>query len=211
MVGAAGLEFVDDLLDGDDRSAGSENRLSLDPGDSPKTDVAFAIGLLGMDDGHVGVQGGNRCQFFTGERAGDGADIGVVDQVGADVPAEDREGQPGGPGRIPGSHPGMGVLFDLERTGMPVLYRIAEPVQRTDTGVATPGEHQPGSTAHPDHLVVDQIGSQSDQRETGKTLTDDLVTGSEGDQVGETFHGHRVVVVDQFGDGILECCDFCHL
>ena len=109
-------------------------------------------------------------------------------QIGADVAAQHRRTasvrRPRGIGR---GHAGMRVLVDRERMRPAVLDRIAQPVQRTDAGIAAPGERQRARAAHADHLVVDQVRRHADQVQVAPALADDLVPGSERDQVREAL------------------------
>lgn len=91
-----------------------------------------------------------------------------------------------------------------------MLDRVAEAVQRSDPGVAAPGEHQLARASHADHLVVDEVGSHPDQGEVAAPLADDLVPGGERDQVREPFQGHAVPVVDEFPDRVGERHDLGH-
>src|SRR5918995_1747110 len=148
------LEAVDDLLDGHDRSARREHRLFLHAADSPQHHVAAAIRLLGVDDRDIRRQRGDGGELFAGERAGDGHDRArLADEVGSHVAAEHCERQPRGAGPVPGCHPGVAVLLELERRRPPPLDGVTEPVQGTDTGIAAPREDELAGTTRSDELV----------------------------------------------------------
>jgi len=75
-------------------------------------------------------------------------------------------------------------------------------MQRSDAGIAAPGEHEFLRAPRADHLVVQQIGGHANQREVGASLADDLVPGGERNQVGESLEGDRVPVAHVHGDGL---------
>jgi hypothetical protein len=104
----------------------------------------------------------------------------------------------------------MAVFIDLEWTGPVVLDGIPQPVERSDTGIPTPREHQLRRAAHADHLVEQHIRRQANQREITPTLADDLVAGGERNEVGEPFHGHAVAVMDQGLDRFWKRQYLCH-
>ena len=91
-------------------------------------------------------------------------------QVGADVAAQHREGQPGRGGDVAVGHARVAVLLDLERGRPAVLDRVAEAVQGADAGVAAPGEDQLAGAAGADHLVVDDVGGQPYQGQVPPAL-----------------------------------------
>ena len=91
----------------------------------------------------------------------------------------------------------MAVFLDLQRVRPALLHRVAQAVQRTDTGVAAPGEHQLLRAACTDQQVVDQVGSHADQRQVFPALADQLVAGGRRDQVSEAFEGDAVAIVDE--------------
>ena len=159
------------------------------------------VGLLGVDDRHVGVDRRHGGQLLAGERAGDRRQRRrVLDEVGAAVAAQHGEGQAGGPGGVAVGHPGVAVLLDLQRSRPAVLDRVAEAVQRADAGVAAPREDQLAHAPGADHLVVDDVRRHPHDGEVAPALADDLLAGGDGDEVGEPFEGERVAVVDQLGD-----------
>ena len=78
-------EVLDDLLDRHDRALGREHRLLLHADDAFEQHVAAPVGLLRMDDRHVGPMRRHRRQLLAGERAGDALDRRVdLRQVDAD-------------------------------------------------------------------------------------------------------------------------------
>ena len=66
-----------------------------------------------------------------------------------DVAAHHRERQPGRAGDVAVRHPGVAVLLELEGVRPVALDRVAEPVQRADAGIASPGEHEPRAQPAP--------------------------------------------------------------
>lgn len=206
-----GVQFVDDLLDGDDAALRRQGRFLLHAEDAPEQNVALAVGLLRVDHADVRAHRGHRRQHFAGERAGDAADQRVdLRQVGAGVGAQHCEGQPGGAGDIGVGEVGVAVFLDLQRLRPALLHRVAQAVQRTDAGVAAPGEHQLLRAACTDQQVVDQVGSHADQRQVFPALADQLVAGGRRDQVSEAFEGDAVAIVDEASHRFAQGEDFSH-
>ena len=121
-----------------------------------------------------------------------------------DVAAEHGEGEARGAGGVPVGHARVAVLLELERPGPAVLDRVAEAVQAPNAGIPAPGEHEAARTAHPDHLVVDDVGGQPDEREVAPSLPDDLLAGRCRDQVREPLQRDRVTVLDEIRDRVPE-------
>ena len=88
------------------------------------------------------------------------------------------------------------MLLDRDRTRPAVLESVAEAVQRTDAGIADPGEDQLVGAAHADELIVDQVGRHPDEGQMLAALTDDLVSGRMRNQMGEPLHGHGIAIPD---------------
>ena len=80
--------------------------------------------------------------------------------------------------------------------GQLMFDRIAQAMQRTDAGIAAPGERQLARAAHADQLVVDQVRRHADQVQVAPALADDLVAGRERDQVREAFQRDARAVGD---------------
>ena len=70
-------------------------------------------------------------------------------------------------------------------------------MQRTDAGIAAPGKRQFSRAAHPDHLVVDQVGGHSDQVQVAPTLTDHFVPGGKWDQMRKAFQRDARAIGDK--------------
>ena len=76
--------------------------------------VATPVGLLGVDDAHVRVQGRHRHQLFTGEGTGYGRyRLRYFGQVGADVAPQHGEREVRGPRDVAVGHARVGVLLYL--------------------------------------------------------------------------------------------------
>ena len=78
----------------------------------------------------------------------------------------------------------------------------ADRVQPTHARVAEPAEHELACDARGDHLVVDEVGGHAGQGQIAPSLADDLVPGSEADEVREPLDGHRVAIAHEVGDGV---------
>ncbi len=207
----AGLQLGHHLLDRDQAAPGREHGLLLHAGDAPHLHVAGPIGALRVHDRHVRVERGHGHQLLPGERAGDRLDGGGVrGQVGAPVAAQHRERQAGRAGHVPVGHAGVAVLLQFQRHRPGVLHGIAEPVQRADPGVATPGEDQLACAAGADHLVVDDVRGHPHQGEVPPALADDLLPSRHRNQVREALQRHHITVVDQVRDGVGQRDDLSH-
>ncbi|MCY1355382.1 hypothetical protein D9M69_418020 [compost metagenome] len=164
-----------------------------------------------MDHGDVRAHAGQGGEPFAGERAFDELDLGVdLDQVGALVAAQHRERQVGSPGHVGVGQRRMAVLGDLQGVRPALLHRVAQAVQRADAGVAAPGEDQLLRAAGADQQVVDQVGGHAHQGQVFLALADQLVGSGGRDQVGETFEGNGVAIVDEALDGFAESQEFSH-
>ncbi len=185
-----GLQLVDDLLDRDDRVPGREHGFLLYANDALDQHIAVPVGFLGMHDRHIRPDRRHRREFLAGERAVDELDLVVhLGQVRADIAAQDRQRQPSRARFERIGHGRMAVFEDLDRMRPAFLDRIAQPVQRTHTGVAAPGKDQLLGAAGADHLVVDQIRRHADQGQIAFLLADDFVAGRKRNQMREAFQG----------------------
>ena len=203
-----GLELVDDLFDGHDRTPRREHRLLLHADEPPQLHVALAVGLLCVDDGDVELDRPHRGERLAGERARDGRDRGCVrHEVGADVATEDAERQTRGARDIARGHARVAVLLDLERPWPAVLDRIAEAVERPHARVAAPREDHLLRAARTDQLVVDDVRRHPHEGEVAAALPDDLVPGGVRDEVGEPLERDGVAVVDVALDGFSQRLD----
>ena len=153
---------------------------------------------------------GHGRELLAGERAGHRATACPGGQVAAPVAAEHAERQVRRAGCVRRRHAGMRVLLELERRRPAVLDRVAEPVQRADAGIAAPGEDELPRAAHPDQLVVDDVGRHPDQRQVAPFLPDQLVPRGVRNQVREALERDGVAVVDELGDRIGELDDRGH-
>jgi hypothetical protein len=59
-------------------------------------------------------------------------------------------------------------------------------------------------------LIIEKIGRESDGSEVLLALTDDLLPGSERNEVCETFEGHSVAVMNMGRDRGLKSHEFAH-
>ena len=99
-----------------------------------------------------------------------------------------RKGRPDAPAVLGVRHCGVTVLLDVEADAA----TRARSHLGSDGTIPTPGlpAHEKTSLradAHPDHLVVDQVGRHPDQRQITTLLPDDLVPGGEWDEMGEAL------------------------
>ncbi|MCY1539752.1 hypothetical protein D9M68_753530 [compost metagenome] len=104
----------------------------------------------------------------------------------------------------------MAVFFDFQRFGPALLHRVAQAVQRTDAGVAAPGEHQLLRTASSDQQVIYQVGRHAHQGQLTLALTNQLVGRGSWNKVGKTFEGDGVAVIDEALYGVAKGNDFGH-
>src|SRR4029077_13723795 len=151
-------------------------RLLLHADDPPHLHVSLSIRTLRMDDGGVGHQGGNGCQHLTGERTLDRPDgVGVRGQIRAGVAPKDGKREAGGSGEIPVGHARVTVLLQLESTRPTVFDGIAKTVERADSGVTSPGEHELDCAPHAEELVVYEIRVHANQDELAPSLPNDFM------------------------------------
>ena len=96
------------------------------------------------------------------------------------------------------------------RWGHSMFHGIAEAVQRSDTGIAAPREHQPPRASRADELVVNQVGRHSHERQVAAFLTDHFVSGGKRNEMGKSFHRDDVAIMNQLGNRLLQCDDLRH-
>ncbi len=84
-----------------------------------------------------------------------------------------------------------------------ILDRVAQPVQRTHAGIATPGKREGARTAGANQLIVDKVWRHPDQMEIVFFLAQNLVPSGERNQMGEAFQRHALTVVDVLMDDFL--------
>jgi hypothetical protein len=210
-VGAWRAQVVDNLLDRDNRPARGQHHLLLDADNPFDQHIALPVGALRMDDPQVGPERGDRGQLLATKRAGDRADVRVdAHQVGALVAAQDRARQAGRSGGVGVGHRRVAMLLDLQRPRPAMLDGVAQAVQRPHAGVAAPRKYQLARAAHPDQLIVDQIGGHANERQVALLLSNDLVAGGEGDQVSEALQRDRPAIVNIGGDRGGERQEFGH-
>ena len=168
------------------------------------------IGLLCVDDPDVGAMRRYRSELLAGERAGDRGDAGPRDEIVAYIPAQHPEGQVGRARCVRGRHPRVRVLLQLERRRPAVLDCVAQTVQRADPRVTRPAEHELPGCAHPDQLVVDDIGRHPHERQVAQALPDQLVPGGVRDQVREALERDGVSVVHELAHRVGKRDGVCH-
>src|SRR5262249_3679773 len=105
----------------------------------------------------------------------------------------------------------MTVFLDFERR-RPILFdSVAQTVQGTDAGISTPRKNQLLCAARANELVVNDVGSHSNQREVLSALANDFMACGEGNQMSETFHGYGVAIVNVRANCVLQRSDFSHV
>ncbi len=201
-AGALRLEIVDDLLHGDDGRARGEHRFLLDTDDAADKDVTATVRLLRVDHRDIGFQRRHCGEPFTGEGTGDELNAWIrLNEVGAEIPAEDRARHARRASCVGEGHCGVAMCFDVERMRPPMFDRIPEAMQGADSGISAPGKHQFPGAAAADHLIVEKVRCHPDQRQAGELLPDDFVACGEWNEVRETFQRDRRAGGDQPGDG----------
>ncbi len=119
-------------------------------------------------------------------------------QVGGGGLLHGDEGQPGGASLQARDHAKVRIFFPVE---LPSFNGRADDAQRAHPGVAHVGKNDLLRASGRNHLIVDQIGGGAGQGKIFSLLADDLVPGSEGDQVGEPGTVNQVSIPDVFLDG----------
>ncbi len=76
-------------------------------------------------------------------------------------------------------------------------------MQRTDAGIASPGKRQGAGATSANQLIVDQVGRHPDQMQIALFLAQDLVPGSERNQMSEAFQRNALTIVDILIDDFL--------
>ena len=104
----------------------------------------------------------------------------------------------------------MGVLFKFQRSRPTILHGVAKPMEQTESGIPSPGKNQFPCTTHADHLVIDDVGAEPNEREIPPSLSDDLVSGGKRHQMTETFKRDTVAVVHEFRNRFSQRCYLKH-
>ena len=87
---------------------------------------------------------------------------------------------------------------------MQALDRIPQPAQQPHARIARIGEYKPPRHAHADHLVVDDIGRHTDQRQVPEPLADRFMRGGMGNEMREAFERDARPVGEVAGDRIVK-------
>ena len=119
-------------------------------------------------------------------------------QVGARVPAQHRERQPGRAGDVAVGHARRGCA-PRSRAARASALASASRMRCSEPTPGLPPQEKTSlrGAARADELVVDQVGGHPDQGEVAPPLPDDLVARGERDEVGEAFQRDGVAVADQ--------------
>src|SRR4051812_6089504 len=161
-----------------------------------------------MNDGDVGVEGGNGGERLPGIGTAHGADLRVGQgQIGSHVVSQGPERQPRRAGAQAGHHAEVGIFLQLQ-CGLLAFDRSPKGMERAGTGIPRPGEHQLSGAAGGDHLVVYEVRRESAECEVAPALPDDFVAGRETDEVGEAFDHDDIAIVHVGGDRIAQADDF---
>src|SRR5262245_16012788 len=104
----------------------------------------------------------------------------------------------------------MTVLFDFDVMRPTVLGRVAETRRQTNAGISGPRKDHLACATCPDHLVIDEIRCEPDQCQIATTLSNNLVSGSEGNKMAEAFGSHRITIVYERADGLFEAANSRH-
>src|SRR5215210_6736851 len=161
-----------------------------------------------MNDGDVGVEGGNGGERLPGVGTDHRTNLRVDQgQIASHVVPQRPERQPGRAGTQSGHHAEVGIFLQLQYRLL-ALDRSPKGVEGAGTRIPRPGEHQLSGAAGADHLVVDEVRGESAQRKVAPALPDDFVAGRETDEVGEAFDHDRIAVVHVGGDRIAHADDF---
>src|SRR5271165_2704440 len=99
------------------------------------------------------------------------------------------------------------MLFDRQRARPSGLNSVTKTMQGSDSGIASPGKHQPRGATHADHLVINQVGRHANQSQVLAPLADDLMARGERDQMSESLHRQHRAIDYQLGHGLLQACD----
>ena len=183
-----GRNLVDDRLDGDEQLRRGECGLARGADDPVDRDIAAAVRALRVQDRDVGIDRGHGRDLLAGVGAGDVPDARILlRKIGADVAAEHPERQARGARAVGNRHGGVAVLVDLERARPVVLDRVAQAMQRADTGIAAPGESQLARAAGPDQLVVDEVRRHAHEVQVAPALANQLMAGRKGNEMREAL------------------------
>jgi hypothetical protein len=101
----------------------------------------------------------------------------------------------------------MAVFLDGDGPRPAVFNGITKAMQGSHPRITTPRKNQLSSATHADHLIVDQVGCHSNQREVSALLANDFVSCGERYQMSETFQCENTTVLHQSGDSFAQCTE----
>jgi hypothetical protein len=87
---------------------------------------------------------------------------------------------------------------------------VAEPSRHGNRHEFGPRKDHLACATDTDHLVIDEIRCEPDQCQIATTLSNSLVSGSEGNKMAEAFRGHRITIVYERADGLFEAANSRH-
>jgi len=90
------------------------------------------------------------------------------------------------------------------------FWAASEARRQTNAGIACPRKDHLACATGTDHLVIDEIGCEPDQCQIAKTLSNNLVSGSEGNKMAEAFRSHRITIMYKRVDGLFEAANSRH-
>jgi len=102
------------------------------------------------------------------------------------------------------------MFVEIESARPIVFNGVAKSVKEPYPRVTTPREDQLSSASCADQLIANQIGRESYKSEISASLSNDLVTRREWDEVRETLERDDVAIVDMGCDSGLKRCELCH-
>jgi hypothetical protein len=82
--------------------------------------------------------------------------------------------------------------------------------RRHNSRITAPREDQFLHASCANQLVIDQVRREADSGQIFLALPDDLLTGSEWNEMSETFEGDRVAVMNMLGNRRLKSHEFAH-
>jgi hypothetical protein len=152
-----------DFFDGNNNLLRCKRRLFLDPDYSPELNVSGRIRSLRVNDRDVGIDCSYSGKFLARKRADDRSDSGCVFwQICIDIAAKNTEWKMRSACDERCSQAGVVVFFNFDGAGPSVLDSVPEAMQQSQARITGPRKNQLFQTAHADHLVGNQIGTEPD-------------------------------------------------
>ncbi len=171
---------LDNLFRYDNHFACGTRAIHGDSQAAPEVRIALRVGALRVQDRDVRTQRAYGDQFFFADGRGELAQVAIfLQQIAAQrrVGGQKRDAERAGMQRQ--RHREIRVVHHFQAPRNTALHRAPETIADARRNVADPGGHHARDATRADHLVKENIGDGTDQREVAAALANQFVTSGE--------------------------------